>query len=512
MRLSPIVLAVAFLGGALPARAAYHGLEEIPVESRSLRDLEDVAATHGLGAAFHTTRPWTRENLAAFLDRIVAAAPGAANDPCVIRLRRELAPVAGGWQPLVHVQDDQGSLEVSPYVGADYAEDRARHRVVRDFRGGVQASAMLGQGVLLFTDVYAGTRSSGPHGNPVDSRHFGLIEGVQVNPYFDRAYVRARGPLGVVTLGHSWLRWGPGVTGGVGLSDGSQAYDFVEFRVRPLRPLQLEWFVASLDPVAQTYLAGHRIEMRPLESLDLALSELARFDGVANAPLYLVPVIPFSLIERRLIKSSGLAPDSLERIFKNNVMWTADATWRARPGTRLYGEVAVDDISFSSERRPLSIAWQAGIHSRWQRGGGALSARGEYSRVYRFTYSSYHRHDFAFNGLPTGYPLGPDAEQFYARLAWIPGVDWTFALEGELTRRGEAVLGDFHLPGSPVPSMALSGVVERDTRVAASVDWSPAVGLSLGLTAGTARVRALEHRAGDDVSGFYGATRFRVRW
>ena len=103
---------------------------------------------------------------------------------------------------------------------------------MRDFRGGVQASAMRGQGVLLFTDVFAGTESPGPHGNPADSRRFGLVEGVQVNSYFDRAYLRARGALGTVTLGHSWLRWGPGVTGGVGLSDGSQAYDFVEFRTR----------------------------------------------------------------------------------------------------------------------------------------------------------------------------------------------------------------------------------------------------------------------------------------
>ena len=192
-------------------------------------------------------------------------------------------------------------------------------------------------------------------------------------------------------------------------------------------------------------------------------------------------------------------------------MWTADVAWRARPGTRLYAEIAVDDISFSSEKRPLSIAWQIGGHGRWRRAGGALSARGEYSRVYRFTYSSYHHHDFAFNGLPTGYPLGPDAEQTFGQLAWARNADWTFALEGALARRGEAVLGDFHLPGSPVPPMALSGVVEQDARVAASVDWSPAAGLTLGLTVGE-RACARRPRGGPDASGFYGATRCRVRW
>jgi hypothetical protein len=85
-----------------------------------------------------------------------------------------------------------------------------------------------------------------------------------------------------------------------------------------------------------------------------------------------------------------------------------------------------------------------------------------------------HHHDFAFHGLPTGYPLGPDAEQFFGPLAWSPGADWTFTLEGALARRGEALLGDFYVLGKSAPPLALSGVVEQDARVAASVDWSPA--------------------------------------
>jgi hypothetical protein len=513
MRLFLLTLAITLLAPGLPAQAAYHGLEEIPVESRTIRDIEDVAATYGLGAAFHTTRPWTRANLAAFLKEIVALAPQAEGDPAVARLRRELDPDSGGWQPLVHVQDDQGSIEISPYLRADFAEDRARREVARDFRGGVQTSALLGSNVLFFTDVYIGNNSPGPHGNPVDSKQGGVIEGVVVNPYLDRAYVRAGGPRGTVTLGHSWLRWGPGVTGGVGLSDGSQAFDFIEFRTRLLRRLQLEWFLASLDPLAQSYLAGHRIEVRPVASVDLALAELARFDGVASVPLYLLPVIPYSMIEQRLIRSSDLATDSLQWAFRNSVMWTAEATWRARPGTRLYGEIAVDNLSFSSQKCPLAIAWQAGVHTRWRRGGGALSARGEYSRVYRYTYTSLvHHHDFAFNGLPTGYPLGPDAEQFFGQMAWSRDADWTFTLEGALARRGEAVLGDAWIIGTPVPPLALSGVVEQDARIAATVDWSPAAGLTLGLTAGDARVRARDHEVGRDASGFCGAVRCRVRW
>ena len=514
LRLRPALLVLALVAGAAPAHAAYQRLEEIPVESRIVRDVEDVAASYGLGSAFHSTRPWDRADLAAFLEEILRFAPAAAGDPAIAHLRRELGPEPDGWPALVRAADENGSIEVSPYLRADYAEDRARRAVVRDFRGGAQASAQLGTGALLFTDVFAGTESPGPHGNPADSKRFGLIEGVQVNSYFDRAYLRARGPLGRVTLGHSWLRWGPGVTGGMGLSDGAKAFDFVEFRSALVKRVQLEWFVAVLDPVAETYLAGHRIEVRPAASLDVALSELARFDGFADSPLYLVPVIPYSLVEKRLLKSSELGSDSLQRVFKNNLMWTADVTWRPRRGARVYGEIAVDDLSFSSEPRPLSIAWQLGAHARWRLGEGreALAARAEYSRVYRHTYSVFHHHDFAFDGLPTGYPLGPDVEQLFGRVTWSRGANWTFALEGSVVNKGEAGLGDFYVLESPVPPLTLSGTVERDARGAVSADWSPAAGLTLGVSVGTARVSSLDHVSGRDRRGVIGATRCELRW
>jgi hypothetical protein len=91
------------------------------------------------------------------------------------------------------------------------------------------------------------------------------------------------------------------VTGGVGPSDGSQAFGFVEFRTRILRRRQLEW------------------------------------------------------------------------AFKNNVMWDADVTWRARPGTRLYGEIAVDDVSFSSEQLQPGAA--SALDRLADRGPHPLAAR-----------------------------------------------------------------------------------------------------------------------------------------
>jgi hypothetical protein len=510
-----LVAALALALCPAPARAAYHSLESIPVESPIYRMVEDLAASYGLGSSFLATQPWDRADLGRFLDELVLDAPAAATDPLVVRLRRELEPGgrAGGWEPMRTFESDEGDLELSTYALTNFAQDRARASVVRDFRAGLQASAALGEDLLLWTDVYAGTTSPGAHGNPANSRHFGLIEGVQLNHYIDRGTMTWRGRRGRLQVGHTWLRWGPGAWGTMALSDGAPAFDVAEARVPVLHRLQLEWFIATLDPLDQSYLAGHRIEWRPSGGWDVSFAELARFEGASSVPLYVVPVIPFGHVEKRVLKASGVAPDSIPRAGQNNVMWSADFTWRWRPGVRLYGEVAVDDISFSSEKRPRALAWQAGVDARRVRGGNAWTLRGEYSRVYQYTYSSYHGQHFEFAGSPTGFPLGTDVDRLNGRLEWQRGPALRLGLEGAYTRKGESEIGDYYVPGSgAVNNLVLTGVLDADARGGTTIDWSPAPGLSLGVTGGWASIKGPNHVFGATADGAYGQTRGTLRW
>ncbi len=514
-RAFPLPAALALLLLATPARAAYHALDEIPVESPIYPLVEDLATSHGCGSAFLHTRPWDRADLGRFLDELVRNAPAVAADPAYVRLQREMEPanVIGGWEPALVGEDPNSSLELSPYARTNYTDDRARHDVVRDFRAGAQGSLALGESVLLAGDVYAGTHSPGPHGNPVVSRHFGLIEGEQLNSYFDRGTATLRGKLGRLVIGHTWLRWGPGAWGSMALSDGAPAFDVIEARVPILGRAQLEWFVASLDPTTESYLAGHRLELRPTARWDISFAELARFNGASNAPIYFVPVIPYSHIEKRVLRSGASMPESLNVLGKNNVMWAIDAAWNARRNLRVYGELAIDDISFSSEKRPRALAWQLGFDARRVLDGRAWTLRGEYARVYQYTYSSFHHHDFEFAGLPTGFPLGPDVDRLNGRLECRATPDWALGLEGTFTRKGGSELGDYYVPGSgSVNNLVLTGVLDVDARAAMTADWSPASGLVAGVTAGWARVTALNHVAGADVSGAYGETRLTLRW
>src|SRR6516225_9171503 len=109
-RILPALLALSLVALPHPARAAYNALEEIPVESPVYKWVEDLATS----------------------------------DPVVHRLRRELEPeggIRGGLEPMVQIDDEDASLEMSPYVRLGYAEDRARGLVARDDRVGAQVSA-----------------------------------------------------------------------------------------------------------------------------------------------------------------------------------------------------------------------------------------------------------------------------------------------------------------------------------------------------------------------------------
>lgn len=509
----PILSLLACALGAPPARAAWHTLEEIPVESPVYRLVEDLAATYSLSSGLLTTRPWTRAELGHFLDQLVADVPAAAKDVAVARLRRELEPRGGleGLEPAWSSDQKDASFELSPYARVGYAEDRSRHTVVRDERIGLQGSLAFGENALLFADGYAGTVTPGAHGTPnadgslADPRS-------RLTAWYDRAYATWASRAFSFRAGRTWLRWGPGSSGTLGLSDAAPAFDLLEGRARFGDGAQLAWFVGSLDPARETYLAGHRVEVRAGPSVELAFAELARFDGAGNAPVYLVPVIPYALVERRLRAANEVPRDSVERERNSNVMYTADFSWSRRPGVRIYAEVMVDDATLHNTR-PLAMGWQVGAHVRRLRPRGALSARGEYSRVYPYTYSVASGHDFSHGGFPTGYALGPDADQWWGRLEWRSGPDWSWGLEGSLIRKGAQRLGEAWQPGTPVPTrLTLRFPVDDDQRLALTADWSPSPSWTLSAAAGSANGNSRGNIYRNDGSGVFGSGRATIRW
>jgi hypothetical protein len=262
-------------------------------------------------------------------------------------------------------------------------------------------------------------------------------------------------------------------------------------------------FVALNDPGPQSYLAGHRIEGDITPKIALGFTELARFDGTSQAPLYFIPFVPYSFWEKRP-KSGGVSPaDTLgTALSKNNVLWALDATWNARPGLRLWGEFMLDDYSFSTDYKPDMYGYQAGVDWRRRvRAGDALGATLEYTRINNYVYTVWHGHDFELGGYPLGYVTGPDAQVLYGAVEYELGASWQFQISGAWTKRGEGDIDDPWLPSDgEVDASELSGVVEEDLRIGGSVVYSPARWLRLQATAGWADITNLDHVDGLDES------------
>ncbi len=501
-------LALAALCGlaARPALAIQLPEERIPTADRLYLDLERLATRFGRPPRFLSSRPLRRAEASAFLDTLAARHPEASQDPAYRRALRALrSDVPGGKPALVHATGEPGeALEISPYLAALYSDDvRNRPDVDRDYRVGVAFAAMPDPSLLASADFYAGTSSQGGRGTPRFGTANALIEDVDLNSWMNEAYVEGRlGSLRVLA-GHAWLRWGPGREGTLALSDAAPALDMVRAEVTTLRAWRLSWFVALLDPGPQTYLAGHRLEWSPGSGLSAGLTEMARFDGNSQAPLYLMPLVPYSFWEKRPKTSPAYAvPGDTTGLAlgKNNVLFSADLTWCPRPGWRAWAELMVDDFSFSNDYKPDMIGYQAGIERRLAVGRGqdrALGASFEYSRVHNFTYSVDHGHDFALRGFPLGFVLGPDVASLGGELAYEHGAAWEVRLRGEWRRKGEGVVGRPWIRTSgPVDAARLSGVVTRETRLSGSVAYAPTRQLRLEGTLGASDLANADHVAG----------------
>jgi hypothetical protein len=512
-RVATFLITLSLLALAAPARAAYNALEEIPVESPVYKWVEDLATSYSLSTGLLLTRPWTRAALGAFLDQLVADQPGAARDPVVVRLRRELEPGGGlrkGLEPLGQADAEDASLEVSPYVRLGYSEDKARETVARDDRVGAQISAAFGGYGLVFADVYVGPASPGAHGTPDADGRFDSGS-TDLTAWFDRVYATFSTRGFSVRAGHTWLRWGPGANGTLALSDAAPAFDLIEMTLRFGKNVQYRWFLGTLDPAAETYLSGHRFDLRMGPSVELGFSGLARFNGAGNAPIYLLPVAPLPFMERRARGADPGSIDSVQAERAVNVLYSADFSWTWRPGLRFYGEAVVDDIT-TDHSRPLRVGWQGGAVIRRAGTPRAWSARVDYSRVYRYTYATAAGLDFIHAGFPTGYYLGPDVDQWSGRFEWRWGAGWTWGVEGFNTRKGAGPLGESWVVGSPIPSETLTFPVDHDARAALTGEWSPSPSWTLSGVAGTAKVESRGNVVGVDKNGAYGSARATLRW
>ncbi len=312
-------------------------------------------------------------------------------------------------------------------------------------------------------------------------------------------------------LGRSRWHWGPGEEGSLTLSETSPALTAVAFRVR-LEPLRADAVAlsATLDPGAGRQLAAHRVEWQPSDAWRLGLTETATYRADGWHPLYLVGAIPYILVQRLEWQDSA---DSMA-VLRNNVMVAADAAWRLRPGTRVYGELLIDDLHAKTGRNPNKWGWQAGWDGVGTLGRTRVTWGGEYTRLSRYVYTSFFGQSYSVHGEPIGFPTGPDVARLRLRAAWDLSESVQLLARATHTDKGENELDEPFVPGvspSHPAVMTFEGVVERTRTAELGARVWPAGGVDLAGWVGARWIEAQDHIAGRDNRSLTGAIELRLQ-
>jgi hypothetical protein len=199
------------------------------------------------------------------------------------------------------------------------------------------------------------------------------------------------------------------------------------------------------------------------------------------------------LVQRLEVQAEPESTDA----HRNNVLTAFDAGWRIADGSRVYGEILIDDLHAKSAKNPNKFAYQIGWEGSGAIGPTRVTWGGEYTRVTQFVYTSYFGRDHQAEGQPVGFPVAPDSRRLRLRVAWDLDPDWQIRSRVTQSDKGENDLDEPFVPGSPrVSSSQFEGVVERTRDAEVGVRWWPASGVLVDVSGGVAWVDDAGHVRG----------------
>ena len=376
-------------------------------------------------------------------------------------------------------------------------------------RAGFHAWAILWPNVVLFEDIYVGKLTEGwLYGEELFSLKDVLI-------FSDRFYVSLRAPFLDVTLGRDKLRWGPGITGTLLLSDGAPSYTLLSADKALGKRFKVSTVSGILDPEEGKYLAGHRVDIVPWNPLQIGLAETAIYHSRFVEPLYAISLIPFTLVERILHRDSQ--GTEIGDPLRNNVAVSTDFVLRARKGVSVYGELMVDDWAEETSKRPTKLAYQLGTAISAPRYGRTFNAIAELSRVWNYTYSvsysEFYNRDDSHQGEPLGYYLGPDSRDVFVLISCDLSRDFEVGFTFNNIQKGEGSLAQpWREEMGRVDADKLSGIVETKRSIAPFVRWLPRDNILFEASAGLKQIENENHVENENDSGALFIVRLAARW
>jgi hypothetical protein len=297
----------------------------------------------------------------------------------------------------------------------------------------------------------------------------------------DRAYVKLERPHVSLALGRRGPAWGRSERGRLLLSGAAPTLDQIDGSLE-VGPFAFHAFhamleyeetggEAALEPSDQVFLAGHRVVLSG-RSGGLGLSEVVVYSSTVPDPAYLNPLLPYYVSQHN------------ERA-NDNVLWSADFTWRPARGLELYGEFLVDDLQYDRntgypDKYGLTLGQAFCSHAL----GFDYEIVAEYSQARKWVYTHKRvEHRYAHDGRPIGFELGPDADRAIVEATIHPSPAWSLTVGYEHSRMGEGTITEAFEEGEESGPAFPSGGVLVVRRAALEVVYDSLAGFSYGLGA-----------------------------
>lgn len=427
-------LGIWLLSDASPVHA---GLQEtLPTHHWAYSYMDELRLRGHFGELFASNRPFTRGEVAKQLLRLKEQ--GGETPACAVFLDRLYAEFGDEIRQLA--KNDGGASQLQ--MGTTLAQDGVARRDddlkaygIYRLEGGYFTNHVAAVDVAKL-DRYL---KEDPTYRGKDWR--GLTA------YMEQAYLRVRFENFQATFGRDFLRWGPGRTGALLLSDDHKPLDFFSFSYR-LRWARFTYFFSILDPykhggdpLFNRFLTAQRLDFNLWDGkLHIGLSEAILFaDSERTFGLsYFNPLTNYF----ELVENEG----------DGNIFANVDVRILPFPNLELYGELLIDDYQVDREvpgdLEPNEIGLILGVEVA-DVGGWTPTALGvEYVRITNRTYNTLAPWEkYMYRGKCMGYPLGNDFDR------WEGTIRHTFpsgvgaALRVGYLRKGEgAVEKEFDTP------------------------------------------------------------------
>jgi hypothetical protein len=366
------------------------------------------------------------------------------------------------------------------------------------YRGRVQGFLGVGTGpwwVRVRADIDS-------HGE-LDPTFFGQTWQDRLTGTVDLAYFTFSKGGFELEAGRDFIRWGPAPQDALLLNDQSPPFDMARFAYHH-RWFDFSFFFTGLDsafanpaddsadiaPNVKRYLSGHRLEVRPLSGLEMALSEVIVWGGPSRQleAYYLNPFLPYYW-------------EQLNFDSDDNPLWSIDASWQIPHGPMTYGELLIDDFQIDFKSEPHQVGWTLGFN--WLNvphlEGSYLTV--DWSHIEPGVYGQskpYNR--YLNNRVGMGSTMGPDAERYTLRWRQHVSRSLDVTLRGLLLRKGEREIDTPQQP--PLTRNEFpSGVVETTTETELGVYYQPSSLVRFDLRGGYRWLENPDHVAGVSQDG-----------